>query len=878
MKSGKSLIPKGLTGKLIRVSVCYVLAMAVFFMAIFGIRLAGLRKMIKSTKEKQMELISAKLGQSMTDITEENLKSLIITAIERTDDEFVIAKQDLITLRDQAEDVFAHPENYKPKEIYPPDKENGDTPMLQLLAPNGYENISPETYDMMQRLANLEPIMRQIVLSEDYIIDSYISTLDGVTLTFDRLSEGKFDENGEIKKFDARERGWFKGALESGDVFFSATVKSSLYGFRELVYSIPVYKDGKPVAVIEGCLHIEAMSAFMQDNEREIGKTGFSILISKEGQLSESKRQTGELMMPDDITVDIRDRVNPELKAVIDKGLQKQTGIERVHVDGDEYYAAYGYLPTSGWAQIIFVSVPEVEEPIGKLLADIEEDTVKIWQRENMTYLMSVLISIISFLLILTIANNIVAYRAKKRAVPIVHMTERLREISGANMFFEMEDIYRTGDEIEVLAGSFETMAEKMRNYVDEIIDGIAEKERVKTELSLASKIQADMLPSVFPAFPDRNEFDIYAGITLAKEVGGDFYDFFFIGEQHLAMVMADVSGKGVPAAMFMMMVKSMIRVQILAGNDPGTALENVNDLINSNNREKMFVTVWIGILNVATGVITASNAGHEKPILKKPDGDFEVLNDKHGFVIGGIENMKYTNYEIVMKPGSKLFLYTDGVLNAVNSEGRSFGIDRTLAAINLNAGSSAKDIIESVNSEIRMYGGNKEQVDDLTMMCFEYLGGSDPEAYEEITMDATSDSITKTQEFIANKLDILESGVDEKRQIDVAIDEIVGNIASYAYEGGTGPVTVGASIDISHKTIEIIFKDKGVYFNPLDKEAPDVSLAAKKRKIGGLGIFLVKKTMDDMQYEYTDGQNILKLVKKVNKESLKGIIEIDNN
>jgi sigma-B regulation protein RsbU (phosphoserine phosphatase) len=251
----------------------------------------------------------------------------------------------------------------------------------------------------------------------------------------------------------------------------------------------------------------------------------------------------------------------------------------------------------------------------------------------------------------------------------------------------------------------------------------MSEKERVRAELGLATKIQADMLPSKFPAFPDRTEFDIYASMTPAKEVGGDFYDFFFAGEDKLAMVMADVSGKGVPAAMFMMMAKTMIQSQLIAKGDPGTVLCDVNNLICANNREKMFVTVWVGILDLNTGLLTAANAGHEYPIIKEPEGPFEVLKDKHGFVLGGKKNMKYKAYEIQMKPGSKLFVYTDGVPEAMNEKGELFGMERTLAAVNGAASSSPEDILENVARMVGEYVGSAEQFDDLTMMCIEYLG-----------------------------------------------------------------------------------------------------------------------------------------------------------
>jgi sigma-B regulation protein RsbU (phosphoserine phosphatase) len=853
-----NVFANGIAGKMLRYVVVFVLAMGLSFMVIFGIHLSGLHNMIRLNEKQQLELVSGRSSESMTNITVSNLKSVIVAATERADDEFRIVKEDLLALRSQVEDVFRHPDSYLPRQISPPRKEDGTKPVLQLLAPGAYSDISPETYLMMQRLANLEPMMREIVLAEDYVVDSYISTLDGVTLSFDRLSESKFDDEGNLKTYDASERNWFKGALETKDVYFSATVKSALYGFHEVVYSVPVYVDDRPVAVLEGCLHMEAMTEYM--NGREIGESGFSILISKEGQLSSSPRESGELKQGDDTSADIRTSVNPELKTIIDKGLSGETGVTKLTVDGEAYYAAYGYIPISGWAQVIFVSVDDVMKPANNLIHSMEEYSDNMISRENRAFNLSMisLVVVIIFSMIVSIFR--VGKRIRKRVAPILKMNNELHEFSGVNMFFEVEDEYRTGDEIQVLAENFEALAGKMRDYIDAIIDEMSEKERVRTELSMATRIQEDMLPNIFPAFPDRTEFNIYASMTPAKEVGGDFYDFFFAGEDHLAMVMADVSGKGVPAAMFMMMAKSMIQSQMIAKGDPGTVLYDVNNLICANNREKMFVTVWLGVLDINTGVMVAANAGHEYPILKDPDGDFTVIKDKHGFVIGGKKNMKYTNYEMVMKPGSKLFVYTDGVPEATDDKGNLFGMERTLEAVNMAAGSSAEVILSKVDSEVRKFVGGAEQFDDLTMMCVEYKGARPPA--KEITVEAKVESLEAVMAFVDGELESLDCPALAKGQINVAVDEIFGNIAHYAYGEGTGEATISLEVSPDKSEVSITFTDSGLPFNPLEAKKPDVTLKAKERKKGGLGIYLVKKTMNDVTYEFKEGKNNLTIRK----------------
>ncbi|MBQ4513893.1 MAG: PP2C family protein-serine/threonine phosphatase, partial [Anaerolineaceae bacterium] len=246
---------------------------------------------------------------------------------------------------------------------------------------------------------------------------------------------------------------------------------------------------------------------------------------------------------------------------------------------------------------------------------------------------------------------------------------------------------------------------------------------RIESELNLATRIQADMLPNIFPAFPDRPEFDIYACMDPAREVGGDFYDFFLIDEDHLCMVMADVSGKGVPAALFMMASKIILANNAQSGKTPSQILTDTNAAICSNNREEMFVTAWLGILELSTGKLTAANAGHEYPVLRRPDGSFELYKDQHGFVIGGLDNAKYREYELTLEPGAELFLYTDGLPEATDAEGNMFGTERMLTILNEGKETVPDHILKKVRDGVDGFVNGAEQFDDLTMLCLEYKG-----------------------------------------------------------------------------------------------------------------------------------------------------------
>ncbi|MBQ6395637.1 MAG: SpoIIE family protein phosphatase [Atopobiaceae bacterium] len=399
----------------------------------------------------------------------------------------------------------------------------------------------------------------------------------------------------------------------------------------------------------------------------------------------------------------------------------------------------------------------------------------------------------------------------------------------------------------------------------------------LENELNTAMQIQEGMLPRIFPPFPERMEFDMYATMEPAREVGGDFYDFFLIDDDHLGIVIADVSGKGVPAALFMMASKLLIDDRCFLGGSPAEVLGFVNDFICENNEAEMFVTVWLGIMDIATGRIRAANAGHEYPIVMNGDGRFELLRDKHGFVVGGISGARYTEYDIQLKPGDRLFLYTDGVPESMNSEGELFGTERILEALNSYENLNPMETIGYVAKAVDSFVGEADQFDDLTMLCLEYFGSdeNDPTPTEgesamganearELTIEATVDNIDEVTEFVNSELEAYDCPHKALIQIDIAIDELFGNIANYAYDPDTGPATVRVEVEEDPLSVIITFIDNGKPYDPLAAEEPDITLSADDRPIGGLGIFLVRKTMDDVSYEYKNGQNILRIRKNM--------------
>ena len=306
---------------------------------------------------------------------------------------------------------------------------------------------------------------------------------------------------------------------------------------------------------------------------------------------------------------------------------------------------------------------------------------------------------------------------------PLGRISAEARRFAEYNTRSEVRltDIVKNRDEIGDLAASIDGMEAQIEEYIRNLTAFTAEKERISTELALASRIQESMLPNAFPAFPEREEFDIYAMMSAAKEVGGDFYDFFMIDDDHLGIVMADVSGKGVPAAIFMTASMIRIRSQALTGAGPAEALRKANNDICANNEQEMFVTVWLGILEISSGKLTAANAGHEYPVIKTADGGFKLYKDPHGFVIGGMEDVTYREYEIKLERGSCVFVYTDGLPEAQNADGQFFGTERLEEVLNRHREEDPETLLRTVSNAVGEFTEGADQFDDLTMLCLRY-------------------------------------------------------------------------------------------------------------------------------------------------------------
>ena len=408
----------------------------------------------------------------------------------------------------------------------------------------------------------------------------------------------------------------------------------------------------------------------------------------------------------------------------------------------------------------------------------------------------------------------------------------------------------------------FASLSDDINSTVSTLKQYIAEAAaRIDKELEYAKQIQLSALPT---NFPDEDDYKIFAQMIAAKEVGGDFYDFYKINDSTVAVLAADVSGKGIPAAMFMMTAKTIIKDLAESGMAVNEIFTKANEKLCENNESGMFVTAWMGILDLHTGNMQFANAGHNPPLLKRAGGSFEYLKTRAGFVLAGMEGIRYRAGELTLAPGDRLFLYTDGVTEATNMESMLYGEDRLIDFMNLNATEDSVSLLPALKANIDEFVGEAPQFDDITMLMLDYKPQKGGAHMVSQTFPAKVEALSDVLGFVDLTLEGYECPMKIQTAVCVAIEEVFVNVAHYAYGEGEGDMTLGIGYDENSRCITFRMTDRGVPFDPLQQPDPDITLSAYEREVGGLGIFIAKKTMDTIAYVYENGENILTMIKKI--------------
>ena len=601
-------------------------------------------------------------------------------------------------------------------------------------------------------------------------------------------------------------RSFDSGEGETGRKFSGVATPDG--GFIQVAYDSERFQSDVSAQVRDAAKH------------RSVGENGFAV-IADENFIIVSDRS--------DHSGSIGKNLN-ETGIWIDDTKKQDTVLEGKVYGADSYYM---YTVSEGF--FLVASIPKSE-------AFAERDMALYVNSYMEVLVFAVLFILIYFLLKSLVVNNIRV------------LNDDLSKIIGGNLDVTVD--VRSSAEFASLSDDINSTVETLKNYIDEAAS------RIDKELAFAKNIQHAALPSVFPAYPNVSEFDIYATMNTAKEVGGDFYDFYMLGEDKIAFLIADVSGKGIPAAMFMMTAKTTIKNLAETGIPVNEVFTRSNEKLCEGNDAGMFVTAWMGILDIRTGHVTFANAGHNPPLIYRNGIGFEYLRSRAGLVLGGMEGLKYKLQEIDLNPGDKIYLYTDGVTEATDSNTQLYGEDRLIHFIDEHAEDSAEQTLIAVKGDIDRFVGDAEQFDDITMLMLDYKGGETKEVMIEKVFPADKEALSDVIGFVEETLEEADCSPKAMMQISVAVEELFVNVASYAYPEGGGDVEIGVSVNDDKAVIR--FSDSGLRFDPLAKTDPDITLAAEDRSIGGLGIFMVKKTMDDVFYEYKDGHNILTIVKKI--------------
>lgn len=835
-------------------------------MVLFTLFLIGSVSIYSIYTMKHISVDSSRtLGQTAADDAEEALEALAVsnlqnTAIEKAayiEEKFAAVESSIHGIVSQAQDIYAHPERYPDRSVALP-MQGVQELSAQLLWSERLDEQEARTNAASEllKLGNIQDLLLQYNAHNDMISSAYIATESGWMIQADYIAFSKY-EGGEQLSYEAAKRQWYQLAREAGpgEVVYTDVMWDIHEGGDCIVCASPVFYQDELVAVAGIGFYLEMIKNTVLDTT--IGEEGYAFLINEKGQILASGQNTGEIAAYLEQEIDLRECSNSLLAETAGSMTEGWTNVRKLCIDGKEVYLAYAPLNRLGWS---FAAVMEVEEIIAPakesqnmILALTDTVAAELdGTIKQMQVLSGALLTAITLLVCLS-----GTVFSKMLTEPIRTLTEEVAKIDGGNLDYRIH--INTGDEVEDLSNAFQKMTAQIQSYVKNLANVTAEKERIRTEIQVAASVQADMLPKVEGIYADRREFTLAASMTPAKGVGGDFYDFFLLDEGHLGFVMADVSGKGVPAALFMVVSRTLIRSHIAIGLPLEQAVMEINESLCANNKNGMFVTAWIGVLSLSTGELTFVNAGHCRPVIRGADGTCAFDTTLGGFVLAGMEGVPYRQSNIQLKEGDTLLLYTDGVTEATSVEKQLYGEARLKAVVENTDWSSPKKLLEMLWESVDDFQKGGEQFDDITMLALTYHG----DGFSKITGEPDIGQMRKYTVFVEEHLKKHDISAKAIGKIQVAIDEIFSNICYYSK---ATECTLGIRIEQPCQTggqnavKKIIFylEDNGLLFNPLERPDPDVKEPLEQRQTGGLGIYIVKKQMDFVEYKLLQGKNRL--------------------
>ena len=621
--------------------------------------------------------------------------------------------------------IYSHEGDYQLRSIEEPRRENAGklVPQLEFAAGADRGRLARE----IGLAANLQDIMMQIAVQngEGTVISA--ASKNGFTISVDTESAERFasPEAAAPEPFDGTSRPWYKLAEKEGKLTFTDVYADSFTDKQRIACTVPYKIQGNFAGVVVLSTYLENISQLVLNAQADT-----CFVVDHNGRILFYKDDGG--MFKEYMNMELNNMSNDSLLGASNNMAGGQLGVCSVSIDGKEYYLAYAPIKQTGWSFAAALNAEDVLAMEAKARNDvlaIAQDNVNSMDR-HMTKVILMMVVVIA--LIVAVVSWQGRRMGDKFVHPILDLSNGVREIASGNLDKKLD--IRTGDEIEHLSICFNAMTDELQSYMKNLTRITAEKERIATELNVATNIQESMLPNIFPPFPGRSDIDIRATMHAAKEVGGDFYDFYMLDENHVVVTIADVSGKGVPAALFMVISKTILKnfaMTMTGENDLGAVVACTNDQLCQNNDAMMFVTAFVGMLDVATGKFTYVNAGHNPPLVyHRREGRFSYMDVKRNFVLGGMEEMDYARQEITLEPGDKLFLYTDGVTEALSEEEELYGEARLEMCLNDMdvENTDLSTILDTVQKSLKEHVREAEQSDDITMLALEYKGRQETE------------------------------------------------------------------------------------------------------------------------------------------------------
>ena len=636
----------------------------------------------------------------------------------------------------------------------------------------------------------------------------------------------------------------------------------------------PVFIDGEKIGVIALQFPIDRINEIMTDGYNwknvGLGKSGETYLVGPDFRLRNQSRFLVEA--PEDFFSQIESIKNTKTSAALIREQNTTIGLLPVKTKGTEA-ALKGKAGTEVFADYRGIPVLSSYRPL-----HLQDLTWVIMSEIDASEAFSPISQLrkTAFLIALGVVFGVVIIAiltARSIATPLLSLANFSKELAVVDfrkdetgkLIEKIRAVMNRGDEVGDLARAFADLSTNLKSSVRNLITVETEKERMSSELRVAANIQMSMLPLTFPRFPEHKDIDVWAKLRPAREVGGDFYDFFFIDETHFGFVIADVSGKGAPAALLMAVTKTLLKANTQDVLSPSIILERINNELSENNDDCMFVTLFFGVIDVTTGMLTYTNAGHNPPHLLNVDGKVNTLSEVHGPMLGAMSGIKYEQEQLCLEIDSKLILYTDGVPEAFDKFNEAFGDDRLLAHIEQSHKLGTKYLVNSIFDAVDQFAGKAEQSDDITVFCLRYVAWDcrGDAASIDLQLKNELEEIDRALQSFAAFCKRTQLANDVQNSVSIVLDDLLNNVINHAFEDSKEH-EIEVSFRADHQRLVIEVVDDGVEFDPFLKGEPDIESNIDERGVGGLGIHMIKSIMDDYSYKRIKGRNHVTLMKRM--------------